>query len=217
MMVLSPPVAIESLFGFLASFLGAFVLAAIPGFFALGHSDFDFGDAVAEIDVQGNDRQTFGFGATRKFMNFTLVKKKFAIAERLVIPGTARQVLRDVGVDQIWAAGLEVHIGVADVGLAFAQRFHFGAVQDQPGFELFKKVIVVGGGAILRDDLLARLGALFTLRLLSVFRRPGHNLSFYLMTRLTRMSGKAAPSGPLVPSCRPSWEKKAGELSYGTV
>ena len=54
-MVLSPPIAIESLFGFAASFLGALVLAAVPGFFALRESDFDLGDAVAKIDPQRND------------------------------------------------------------------------------------------------------------------------------------------------------------------
>src|SRR5215469_6640111 len=210
MMVLSPPVAIESLFGFPASFLGAFVLAAVPGFFALGQSDFDFGNAVAEIDAQRNDGQTFGFGAARQFMNFTLVKKELSIPERLVVPGAARHILRDVGVDEIGAAGLEVHVSVTNVGLAFAECFHFGAVQNQSGFEFFEKVIIVRGGTILRDDLFARLGGLFTFRLLSVFRRLGHNLSFYLMMRLTRMSGKAASLD--VPSCRPSWERKAVEL-----
>jgi len=55
MMRLSPPVAIESLIRFPAGILIAFVLAAVPGFFALGERDFDFGEAVAEIDAQRDD------------------------------------------------------------------------------------------------------------------------------------------------------------------
>jgi len=55
MMRLSPPVAIESLIRFPAGILVALVGAAVPGFFALGESDFDLGTAIAEVDAQRND------------------------------------------------------------------------------------------------------------------------------------------------------------------
>ena len=44
-----------------ASFV-AFVLAAVPGFFALRQSDFDFGEAIAKVDAQRNDGQALGLG-----------------------------------------------------------------------------------------------------------------------------------------------------------
>src|SRR5260370_31792659 len=142
-------------------------------------------------------------------MNLAFMKEKFSFAERFVIPRAAGHVLGDVGVDKERAAGLEVHVGVADVGFAFAQRFDFRAVKDQARFHSFKDVVVVGSGAVLRDNFFARLfrvlpfrpfcGAL--LRTLSGFRRwLGHNLSFYLMMRLIRMSGTAAQPGLLLSS-----------------
>src|SRR5579863_7102007 len=130
-------------------------------------------------------------------MNFAFVKKQLAFAERLVIPRAAGHVLGNVGVDEEGAAGLEVDVSVADVGFAFAKSLHFGAVKDEARFHLFEDVIVVRGGTVLRDDLLARvLGALrFLLALCGPGGRLGHNLSFYLMMRLMRMSGTAAQPG----------------------
>ena len=151
-------------------------------------------------------------------MNLALVKKQFTFAKRLVVPGAAGHILRDVRVDEESAAGLEVHIGVADVGFTFAQCFHFGAMKNESGLKLFQDVIVVRSCAILRDDLFAGLLGLFTFRLLGVLRRLGHNLSFYLMTRLTWMSGTAAPPSLHAPSYRSSiaMGRKAAELAYGT-
>ena len=154
-------------------------------------------------------------------MNLAFMKKQFALAERFVIPRAAGHVLGDVGVDQEGAAGLEIHVGVADVGLAFAQSLHLSAMKDQARFHLFKDVVVVRGRAVLRDDLFARLVRIFTLFGALLGALPGftswlgHNLSFYLMMRLIRMSGTAAQRGLLLPSYRP--RGKATELANGIV
>src|SRR5260370_17738595 len=140
---LSPPIAIHSLVGFPAGFLGALVLAAVPGLFALRQGDFALGDAVAEVYPQGNDGLTFGLGAAGQLVNFVFVEKQLARAERFVIPGAAGHVLSDVGVDQPGATGLEVNIGVADVGLSLAECLHFGAVEDQPGLIAPDDAVVV--------------------------------------------------------------------------
>src|SRR5882762_903271 len=152
-------------------------------------------------------------------MNFAFVKKQFTFAERFVVPRAAGHVLGDMGVDEERAAGLEVHVGVANVGLAFAQGLHLGAVKHESRFHLFEDVVVVRGGAVLRDDLFARfLGVLTLLEALSGFTSwLGHNLSFYLMMRLIRVSGTAAHPSGLLSSYRPPVRGKATELANGTV
>ena len=151
-------------------------------------------------------------------MNFAFVKKQLAFAEGFVIPRAAGHVLGDVGVDEERAAGLEVDVGVADVGFAFAECFHFGAMKDESRFHLFEDVVVVRGSAVLRDDFFARLLGLGFWRDLPGLRGwLAHNLSFYLMMRLIRMSGTAARPGEPSPSYRPCLWGKAMELANGTV
>src|SRR5215471_4923017 len=210
MMGLSPPIAIESLFGLAAGFLGALVLSAVPGLFALSQGDFDLGDAVAEIDAKRNDGKALAFGTAGKLMNFALVKKQFAIAEGFVVPRAAGHVLGDMRVDKVGAAGLEVHVSIADIGLAFAEGFHFGAVEDQAGLEPFEKMIVIGGSAVLRDDLLARPFGL--LASFSTFGWLSHNPPFYMM-RLIRVPGRVSSLGEALPSDRSPDRRKATELA----
>jgi len=141
-------------------------------------------------------------------MNLAFVKKKFTLAEGLVVPRAAGHVLGNVGVDEKRATGLEIHVGVADVGFAFAEGFDFSAVKDEACLHPFEDVVIVGGGAILRDDFLARLFRVFALlgallgALPGLLSRLGHNLSFYLMKRLIRMSGRAAQQDEHIPSNR---------------
>jgi len=54
-------------------------------------------------------------------------------------------------------------------------------VQHQARFQLLKNVVVVRGGAVLRDDLLTRLPVFALYGLVGWL---GHNLSFYPMLRL---------------------------------
>jgi|SRR6516162_3515774 len=132
-----------------------------------------------------------------------------------MVPGTAWHVLRDVGIHQVSAAGLKVHVSVANIGFSFAQRLYFGAMQHEAGFQLLKDMIIIRGRAILRDNLLLR--ALGVFALLRFFRRLHHNLSFYLMPRLMRMTPYGAPA-------RSQWRgQQMGEntlqngLAHGTV
>ena len=152
-------------------------------------------------------------------MNFAFMKKQLAFAEGFVIPRAAGHVLSDVGVDEERTARLEVDIIVADVGFAFAEGLDLVAVKDESRFHLFEDVVVVRGGAVLRDNFFARLLRILGLAgaLPGLLGRLGHNLSFYLMKRLIRMSGTAAPPGGLLPSDWPPVRGKAGELPHGTV
>src|SRR5207302_9727273 len=87
---LSPPIAIHRLFDFPASFLGAFVLAAVPRLLPLRQGDFDLGDAVTKVNLGGNDSQTLRFRAAGKLVDFALVEEEFPGAQGLVIPWPAR-------------------------------------------------------------------------------------------------------------------------------
>src|SRR5208283_2773935 len=192
MIRLSPPVAIHGLLRFPAGILVAFVLTAVPRFLALRQSDFDLGNAVAEIDSQGNNGQTFGFGTSRQFKDFAFMQEQLAVSKGFMIPGAAGHILGDVGVGKESAAGLEVHISIANVGLAFAEGLHFRAVQHETSFQLLKNMIVVGSGAILRHDKLAR--AFGILALLGFLGWLIHVLSFYPMARLNK-HGRLAKVG----------------------
>ena len=46
-------------------------------------------------------------------------------------------------------------VGVTQVRLTFAQRFYFGAKQHHARFQLLKKVVIVGSGAVLSHQQLS--------------------------------------------------------------
>jgi hypothetical protein len=75
-----------------------------------------------------------------------------------------------VCVNEPGAGRPKVNVSIANVGLAFAEGFHLSAMEDQPGLMSLKNMVVIGGGAVLCDDLLARLSGF-----ISLFRRLGHN------------------------------------------
>ena len=76
-----------------------------------------------------------------------------------------------MAVHQPDVAAADLGVGVAQIGFAGAQRFYLGAGKRHARFHFFEQVIVVGGGAILGNDLHARLH-LFALS--GFFRRLGH-------------------------------------------
>src|SRR4029077_20140396 len=132
MIALSPPVAIHSLIGFPACFLGALVLAPVPSLLALRQGDLALGDAVAEVYPQGNYGQTLGLSSASELVNFVLVQQQLARTQGLVVPRAAGHVLGNVGVNEPRAGGLEIHVGIADIGLTLAKSLHFRAVENQP-------------------------------------------------------------------------------------
>jgi hypothetical protein len=165
---------------FPACFLIALVLATIPGLFALRQGDFDFCFAVAEINSQRNNRQTFRIGTPRQFVYLALVKQKLAVAQRFMVPRSPGEILRNMRIHQKRPARFEIDESVSNVGFSLPQSFYFCPVQHQTGFKLLKYVVIVGSGAILRHDEFARsVPALFWFLVWL-----GHNLSFYLMPRL---------------------------------
>src|SRR5260370_25730040 len=149
---LSPPIAVHGFFCFPAGFLGAFVLAAVPLFLALCQGDLAFCQAIAKVDSQGNNGQTFGLGAAGQLVDFILVQQELARTERLVIPGTTRQVLCNVCVYEPSARRFELNESVANIRLSFAQSLHFRAVDDETGLMLLENMVVIVGGTVFRHD-----------------------------------------------------------------
>jgi hypothetical protein len=200
----SPPIAIHCLVRFPASFLGFFVLAAVPRFLALCQSDFDLGDALAKINPQRDNSQTFCVGFSRPFMNFAFVQEKFAVAKRFMVPRTSGKILRNVSIHEIGATGLEIDESIANVGFAFTQGLDFGTMKDKSRFHFFENVIIIRSGTILSDNLICcRFRVLRPLwTLLRSLIWLCHNLSFYLMARLSERTGNATLPGNTQPPGR---------------
>jgi hypothetical protein len=71
-------------------------LAAVPLLFALGEGDFAFGDAVAEVDAQGDERQAFAIRFARQFFDLFLAQEQLARAQGPVIPRASREIFADM-------------------------------------------------------------------------------------------------------------------------
>ena len=78
-----------------------------------------------------------------------------------MVPGSAGHVLGNVGIFEKSAAGFEVDKSIANISFSFAKGFYFGPMQHQASFQLLKNMIIVGSGAILRDNLFTRFLRVF--------------------------------------------------------
>jgi hypothetical protein len=147
-------------------------------------------------------------------MNFAPMEKELAFPEGFVVPGPSGHVLGNVGINEKGAAGLEVDIGITDIGLAFAEGFYFGAVQHQSRFQLLKNMVMIRSGAVLGNDLLTR--RLGVLALPGQFVWLSHNLSFYLMLRpKTEKREKGFAQCPRPPACPGPIENNSTTSSQG--
>jgi len=70
-----------------------------------------------------------------------------------VISKPARQVLRDVTIDKPGFAAANLGERFAKGTFSFAERLYFGANQHNSGFEAVEQLVVIGGRAILRNNL----------------------------------------------------------------
>lgn len=122
-------------------------------FFALGHRQFAFRDAVTEIYLGRDDGHSLLLDLAVQFFDFAAPEQQLAFAQGVVIPRASGQILGNVTVYQPSLSGANLRVGFPDRSLAFAKGFHFGAHQDKTGFEMLEEVVVVRRGAILRHDL----------------------------------------------------------------
>jgi hypothetical protein len=80
-----------------------------------------------------------------------------------VVPRATGHVLGDVGVNEPGAGGFEIHVSIADIRLSLAKGFYFRAVENQSGLISLEQMVIVGGRAVLRHNLLFAFFGLFGL------------------------------------------------------
>src|SRR6202451_319146 len=91
--------ASDGLVGFAFGFFLLFALPAVVKLFTFGYGNFAFGDAIPEIDLGWDDGHAFLLGLDQKPINLSTVQQQFAFPQRFVISKAARQVFRDMAID----------------------------------------------------------------------------------------------------------------------
>src|SRR3990170_2153901 len=93
------------------------------------------GDAVLEIETEGNQRKALLLHRARELADLHLVEQELALARRLVAVGAGGGVLRDVRVHQPELAALGTGIGLAQVDAAEADRLDLAAHEREAGLD----------------------------------------------------------------------------------
>lgn len=128
---------------------GAFVVV----FLALTSRDLELHEAfVVEIHHQRHDGHALAFGRIPQAHQFLALAKELALAPFLVAEH-GPIVGCDIGVGEPKFTVINARVAFGDVGLPKAQRFDFGAVQDNADFDIFLDGIIVACAPIFREDL----------------------------------------------------------------
>ena len=145
--------AIDRFAGFTFGFFLFFGLAAVVELFAFAHRELAFCHAVAEINLQRDDGHALLLNLHLKLFNLAPIEKEFAFPERVVVSGTARQVFRNMRVNQPSLGAANLGESVTKGGFAFAEGFNLGSYEYQSCLEFIAEGVIVRRGAILRDNL----------------------------------------------------------------
>jgi len=119
-----------------------------PKSFSLAPGRFTLGNAVAEVDPQGNNGQAFRFGAAGPFMNLILMEQELAVPERLVVPRATSQVLGNMCVYQPGSEGLKSTKASRMFALPCRRALTSVPCRNYTGFRALQKMIIVTGGAV---------------------------------------------------------------------
>ena len=121
-------------------------------FLPCASGNFAFGEAVSKIDSDGNQGGALGFYFIYKLPYLFFVHQKLPSAKRSMVPWAPSPIFGDVAIFQPQFAAPNMRVGLADVGFALAQRLYFGAAERHTGFVSLQQVVIVRGGAVLRDE-----------------------------------------------------------------
>lgn len=138
---------LEEALGFAAIDLFLKIFAFIVVFFAAAESDFDFDEAIFEVEAQGNDGAPAGLDGLLPLTDFAFMEEEFARAVGVVVGGIAEGVLGDMGVVKDGTLLIDADEGVVDLGEALADGFDLGAAQGDACFEgVIDKIVTVCAG-----------------------------------------------------------------------
>ena len=143
----------DGLVRFPLRFLLFFRFAAIVKFLTFRHGYFAFGDAVSEINLGWDDGHALLLGLDDEPINLPSIQKQFSFPKRVVIPGTAGQVLGYVAIYQPSFAAANLGECFAKRTLPFPECLDLGADENDSGLKIVQEFVVIGGTAILRNNL----------------------------------------------------------------
>ena len=121
-------------------------------FLALGQTDCHLDMPILEIELERDQGKAFFFGFADQAPDFPPVQEEFTGAGGVGGIGGGKGVGADVGVVQIDLAFLNPGKAIVNIGLSQADRFNFGAGEDDAGFDHIVDKIIEVGFAILTDD-----------------------------------------------------------------
>jgi hypothetical protein len=150
------PSVFDRTFDFPAGFPGLDGFPTIVEFLPLGQAELDLGmTAWGKIDAQGNQGQALLLGLAEQFIDLLLVQQQLTHTNRIMVHDVAVTIGTDVAMVQKHLSALHGCVAILQIGPSVAQRFHFGPLQDDPGFEFFLDEILVIRFAVRNDDFLA--------------------------------------------------------------
>src|SRR3989344_1976804 len=103
------------------------------------------------MQAQRNERESLLDDGTDQFTDFMAVEQEFTFSQRLMIGAIAMRVRPDVHSKKPGFAPLDRTIGVVDVHGTRADRFDFGALQDDSRVKLLEEFIVAAGVFVVAD------------------------------------------------------------------
>ena len=156
---------------FAAGFAGLDGFAAVVEFLALGKPELYLGmTALGEVDAERHEGEALLLRLAHQLVDFFLVQEQFSGSGWIMIHDVAMAVGTDMTIVEKDFAVAGCGVAVLQIRPPVAQRFYFGALQHDSGFELFFDKIVVERFAVRHHDLL-RLVFVFR-HVAAMVRRP---------------------------------------------
>src|SRR5204863_3544998 len=130
-----------------------FGLALVMQLLAAGERQLDLGAALlVEIELERHDGHPLALDRAAELVDLTPVEEQSARALGGVIEAAGLQIFGNVGVDEPKVPAARVGVGLADRGLAGAQRLHLAAGERDASLEHFADLVVEARLAVVGDD-----------------------------------------------------------------
>src|SRR6476661_924814 len=130
------------------------VVALVVELFTLGQGNFNLGKApVVHEQAQGDDGEALVLAFAGQLFQLALVEQQLALAHGVVVVVGTQRVGRDAHlVNPEAAVGVEEAVAVAEVDVAGADAFDFGALQHHARVVAGQEGVLVAGAAVANVD-----------------------------------------------------------------